>query len=102
LIFSDNLPYSDESLLQGGLITTLIETTLPRGGAAKVEKPVFVTHSKKLIWSARVCRPAVLHTYDLLEDGLIAMDPLNAGIWDMLASGKWSETARDYLVNRLN
>ena len=238
--FSDNLPYSDQNLLQGGLITTLIETALLRSEAAKVEKPIFVTHPKSGLatsvlpdsfhlsfpWllpdcdlgefdadirdlcenftfsapiyeaqmamftvsdspflaaseevdlvGARVCRPAALHTYDLLEDGMIepiisletatdlatcfedlqndivdivsvngltadvyfadsgrsdsiveltalsaihtvhaiaakgdpegmtAMDYLNAGIWDMLASGEWGAIARDYLVNRLN
>ena len=123
---------------------------------------------------ARVCRPAALHTYDLLEDGmiepiisletatdlatcfddlqnnivdivsvngltadvyfadsgrneriieltdlstvhtvhaitanddpegLIALDYLNTGIWDMLASGEWDSIASDYLINRLN
>ncbi len=238
--FTDNLPYSDESLLQGGLITTLIETALLRSDAAKVDKPVFVTRpetglatsvlpdsfdlsfpwllpdcklgefdadirdlcenftfsapiyeaqmamftvsggpfreaaSEVDLVGARVCRPAALHTYDLLEDGMIepiisletatdlatcfedlendvvdivsvngltadvyfadsgrtdriveltdlaaihtvhaitandnaagmaAMDNLNAGIWDMLATGEWSAIARDYLVNRLD
>ncbi|PCJ75764.1 MAG: hypothetical protein COA53_04690 [Rhodobacteraceae bacterium] len=238
--FTDNLPYSDESLLQGGLITTLIETALLRSDAAKVHKPVFVTRPETGLatsvlpdsfdlsfpWllpdcklgefdadirdlcenftfsapiyeaqmamftvsdgpfseaakevdlvGARVCRPAALHTYDLLEDGMIepiisletatdlttcfvdlendvvdivsvngltadvyfaysgrsdriveltdlatvhtvhaitandnaagmiAMDQLNAGIWDMLATGEWSAIARDYLVNRLD
>jgi len=238
--FTDNLPYSDESLLQGGLITTLIETALLRSDAAKVDKPLFVTRPESGLatsilpenfdlsfpWllpdcklgefdadirdlcenftfsapiyeaqmamftvsdgpfseaakevdlvGARVCRPAALHTYDLLEDGMIepiisletatdlatcfedlendvvdivsvngltadvyfaasgrsdriveltdlatihtvhaitandnaagmiAMDQLNAGIWDMLATGEWSAIARDYLVNRLD
>lgn len=238
--FSDNLPYSDESLLQGGLITTLIETALLRSEAAKVDRPIFVTRPESGLatsvlpdgfhlsfpWllpdchlgdfdadikdlcdnftfsapiyeaqmamftvsdgpfreaseevdlvGARVCRPAALHTYDLLEDGMIepiisletatdlatcfvdlqndivdivsvngltadvyfadtgrndriveltalsamhtvhaitatddpegmiAMDYLNAGIWDMLASGEWGVIASDYLINRLN
>ena len=238
--FSDNLPYSDKSLLQGGLITTLIETALLRSNAAKVDRPVFVTRPESGLatsvlpenfhlsfpWllpdcqlgefdadirdlcenftfsapiyeaqmamftvsnspfkdaaeeidlvGARVCRPAALHTYDLLEDGmiepiisletatdlatcfddlqnnivdivsvngltadvyfadsgrderiieltdlstvhtvhaitangdpegLIALDYLNTGIWDMLASGEWDSIASDYLINRLN
>ena len=238
--FTDNLPYSDESLLQGGLITTLIETALLRSDAAKVDKPIFVTRPESGLatsvlpdnfdlsfpWllpdcnlgdfdadindlcknftfsapiyeaqmamftvsdspfneaksevdlvGARICRPAALHTYDLLEDGmiepiisletatdlatcfndlqndivdivsvngltadvyfaeagrddhiielaelsaihtvhaiaanndpegLIALDNLNAGIWDMLATGEWSAIARDYLINRMN
>lgn len=238
--FSDNLPYSDKSLLQGGLITTLIETALLRSNAAKVDRPVFVTRPERGLatsvlpenfhlsfpWllpdcqlgefdadirdlcenftfsapiyeaqmamftvsnspfkdaaeeidlvGARVCRPAALHTYDLLEDGmiepiisletatdlatcfddlqnnivdivsvngltadvyfadsgrneriieltdlstvhtvhaitanddpegLIALDYLNTGIWDMLASGEWDSIASDYLINRLN
>lgn len=238
--FTDNLPYSDESLLQGGLITTLIETALLRSDAAKVDKPIFVTRPESGLatsvlpdnfdlsfpWllpdcnlgdfdadindlcknftfsapiyeaqmamftvsdnpfheaasevdlvGARVCRPAALHTYDLLEDGmiepiisletatdlatcfedlqndivdivsvngltadvyfaeagrdgrvleltalsaihtvhaiaanddpegLIALEYLNAGIWDMLASGEWGAIARDYLINRMN
>jgi hypothetical protein len=33
---------------------------------------------------------------------MIAMDYLNAGIWDMLASGEWGAIASDYLINRLN
>lgn len=237
--FSDNLPYTDESLLQGGLITTLIETALLRSEAAKVDKPKFVTRPTSGLatsvlpesfhlsfpWlrpdcdlgdfdadiqdlcenytfsapiyeaqmamftlsggpfseaakevdlvGARVCRPAALHTYDLLEDGmiepiisletasdlatcfedlqndivdivsvngltadvyfadsgrdisvveltalnafhtvhaiaandnpegLVAMDYLNAGIWDMLATGEWGDIASDYLINRL-
>jgi hypothetical protein len=135
--FADNLPYSDENLLQGGLITTLIQTALLRSEAAKVDKPVFVTRPETGLatsvlpdnfhlsfpWllpdchlgdfdadikdlcenftfsapiyeaqmamftvsdgpfkdaavevdlvGARVCRPAALHTYDLLEDGMI-------------------------------
>ncbi len=238
--FSDNLPYSDKSLLQGGLITTLIETALLRSNAANVDRPVFVTRPERGLatsvlpenfhlsfpWllpdcqlgefdadirdlcenftfsapiyeaqmamftvsnspfkdaaeeidlvGARVCRPAALHTYDLLEDGmiepiisletatdlatcfddlqnnivdivsvngltadvyfadsgrneriieltdlstvhtvhaitanddpegLIALDYLNTGIWDMLASGEWGSIASDYLINRLN
>ncbi|MCK4860523.1 MAG: transporter substrate-binding domain-containing protein [Rhodobacteraceae bacterium] len=238
--FSDNLPYSDKSLLQGGLITTLIETALLRSNAANVDRPVFVTRPERGLatsvlpenfhlsfpWllpdcqlgefdadirdlcenftfsapiyeaqmamftvsnspfkdaaeeidlvGARVCRPAALHTYDLLEDGmiepiisletatdlatcfddlqnnivdivsvngltadvyfadsgrneriieltdlstvhtvhaitanddpegLIALDYLNTGIWDMLASGEWDSIASDYLINRLN
>jgi len=123
---------------------------------------------------ARVCRPAAMHTYDLLEDGMIepiisletatdlatcfedlindivdivsvngltadvyfadtgrneqiieltdlaaihtvhaitannnpegqiAMEYLNAGVWDMLATGEWGAISRDYLINRLN
>lgn len=238
--FSDNLPYSDASLLQGGLIATLIENALLRSEAAKVDKPIFVTRPEfglatsvlpdnfhlSFPWllpdchlgefdtdindlcdnftfsapiyeaqmamftvsggtfseaseevdlvGARVCRPAALHTYDLLEDGmiepiisletatdlatcfedlqndivdivsvngltadvyfadtgrddhiveltnlaalhtvhaitpndnpegLVAMDYLNAGIWDMLATGEWGKIASDYLINRLN
>ncbi len=238
--FSDNLPYSDKNLLQGGLITTLIETALLRSDAAKVEIPVFVTRPETGVatsvlpdkfhlsfpWllpdcslsefdadiknlcenytfsapiyeaqmamftlsggpfmeasqevdlvGARICRPAALHTYDLLEDGMIepiisletatdlatcfedlqndivdivsvngltadvyfadsgrservveltdlsaihtvhaiaakdnlegmiAMVNLNAGIWDMLASGEWAAIARDYLNNQLS
>ncbi len=238
--FEDNLPYSDKSLLQGGLITTLIETALLRSDAAKVDRPIFVMRPEfglatsilpdnfhlSFPWllpdcglgefdanikdlcenfsfsapiyeaqmamftvsdgpfkeaaeevdlvGARVCRPAALHTYDLLEDGMIepiisletatdlatcfedlqnnivdivsvngltadvyfadsgrqdriielsslsaihtvhaitanndpegmiAMDYLNAGIWDMLASGEWGAIASDYLIYRLN
>ena len=40
--FADNLPYSDASLLHGGLITTLIETALLRSKAARVDQPTFV------------------------------------------------------------
>ena len=135
--FSDNLPYSDANLLQGGLITSLIETALLRSEAAEVGQPVFVTRPESGLatsvlpdnfhlsfpWllpdchlvefdddikdlcenftfstpiyeaqmamftlsdgpfkdaseevdlvGARVCRPAALHTYDLLEDGMI-------------------------------
>jgi hypothetical protein len=238
--FSDNLPYSDANLLQGGLITSLIETALLRSKAAKVDQPIFVTRPETGLatsvlpdnfhlsfpWllpdchlgefdadindlcenftfstpiyeaqmamftisdgpfkdaseegdlvGARVCRPAALHTYDLLEDGMIepiisletatdlatcfndlmhnivdivsvngltadvyfadtgrnnriveltnlttihtvhaitandnpegmiAMDYLNAGLWDMLATGEWGNLASDYLLNRLN
>ncbi len=238
--FSDNLPYSDENLLHGGLITTLIETALLRSNAAKVSKPIFVTRpetglatsilpdkfhlsfpwllpdcklsdfdadirdlcenftfsapiyeaqmamftvsdgpfenasSEVDLVGARVCRPAAMHTYDLLEDGMIepiisletatdlatcfedlindivdivsvngltadvyfadtgrneqiieltdlaaihtvhaitannnpegqiAMEYLNAGVWDMLATGEWGAISRDYLINRLN
>jgi hypothetical protein len=238
--FTDNLPYSDASLLQGGLITSLIETALLRSDAAKVDQPVFVTRPETGLatsvlpdgfhlsfpWllpdchlsefdadiedlcenftfstpiyeaqmamftiadgpfkdaseevdlvGARVCRPAALHTYDLLEDGMIepiisletatdlatcfndlmhnivdivsvngltadvyfadtgrndriieltsltavhtvhaitandnpegmlAMDYLNAGLWDMLATGEWGNLATDYLLNQLN
>lgn len=135
--FSDNLPYSDANLLQGGLITSLIETALLRSEAAEVNQPLFVTRPESGLatsvlpdsfhlsfpWllpdchlvefdadirdlcenftfssaifeaqmamfaladgpfrlaavevdlvGARVCRPAALHTYDLLEDGMI-------------------------------
>jgi len=238
--FTDNLPYSDESLLQGGLITTLIETALLRSDAAKVDKPVFVSRPESGVatsvlpdnfdlsfpWllpdcnlgkfnadindlcenftfsapiyeaqmamftvtdspfsaavaevdlvGARVCRPIAVQTYDLLDhgmiepiislktannlatcfenlqndvvdivsvngltadvyfagsgrderiveltdlsaihtvhaitandnpEGLIAMDNLNDGIRDMLATGEWSAIARDYLINRMN
>lgn len=34
-------------------------------------------------------------------EGLIAIEYLNAGLWDMLASGEWGEIAKDYLLNRL-
>ena len=33
--------------------------------------------------------------------GLIAIDYLNAGLWDMLANGEWGEVSKDYLMNRL-
>ena len=135
--FSDNLPYSDANLLQGGLITSLVQTALLRSDATKVDPPVFVTRPETGLatsvlpdnfhlsfpWllpdchlvefdadirdlcenytfssavfeaqmamfalsdssfrlaaievdlvGARVCRPAALHTYDLLEDGMI-------------------------------
>lgn len=135
--FSDNQPYSDGSLLHGGLITTLIETALLRSEATKVDQPVFVTRTENGIstdalpddfhlsfpWllpdcdlgefdsdiidlcenytfsapiyeaqmtmyvlsdgpfknatsvvdlvGARICRPSTMHTYDLLEIGMI-------------------------------
>lgn len=238
--FSDNLPYSDASLLQGGLITTLIETALLRSEATRVDQPIFVkrpdvglatsvlpdeyhlsfpwllpdcelaefdadikdlcdnytfsvpiyeaqmamyTLSDSLfkdaaaevdLVGARICRPSTMHTYDLLEIGmiepiisletgadlaacfdklqnnivdivsvngltadvyfadagrddqiieltalvalhtvhavtsndnevgLIALDYLNSGLWDMLANGEWGEISKDYLLNRLN
>ena len=238
--FSDNLPYSDANLLQGGLITSLIETALLRSEAAAVREPVFVTRPETGLatsilpdnfhlsfpWllpdcqlveydadirdlcenytfssaifeaqmamftltdgtyknaavevdlvGARVCRPAALHTYDLLEDGmiepiisletatdlatcfndlqngivdvvsvngltadvyfakngrsdriieltnlaathsvhaisandnqegLVALEYLNEGLREMLATGEWSDLARDYMLKRLN
>lgn len=36
------------------------------------------------------------------EVGLIALDYLNSGLWDMLANGEWGEISKDYLLNRLN
>ena len=33
--------------------------------------------------------------------GLIAINYLNAGLWDMLANGEWGEVSKDYLMNRL-
>lgn len=35
------------------------------------------------------------------EDGLIALEYLNSGLWDMLANGEWGEISKDYLLNRL-
>lgn len=35
------------------------------------------------------------------EVGLIALDYLNSGLWDMLANGEWGEISKDYLLNRL-
>ena len=50
---------------------------------------------------------AALHTVHAItpndnEVGLIALDYLNSGLWDMLANGEWGEISKDYLLNRFN
>lgn len=209
--FADNTPYSDASLLHGGLITTPIETALLRSKAARVDQPTFVFRTESGLatsvlpgdfhlsfpWLLPDCKLAsfdadirdlcdnytfsapiyeaqmAMYKYDLLQDGmiepiisletatdlakcfedlrddivdivsvngstadvyfakigqneqivelterttihtvhaiarndnpagLIAINYLNAGLWDMLANGEWGEVSKDYLMNRL-